>query len=505
MTHHRNGAAETDSITRRLAIPILLMIVAFTFLAATHTGKEFDSPNRGVSGLWFDIAATLSWAAVAFLTTRLIDVLVWRGAMQAHGHAAPHLLQKVVAALIWFLAACAVTSFVFGQSLTAIIAASSVTMGVAGFALQRPILDAFSGIVLALQQPFKMGDWLQVDDKGNLGRVTEMNWRAVSLVTPDEVTFVIPNGQFITGPAKIFSRPEHFFRDEIQVTLPYGVTTHHGKRILLGAANQVAEIAAVPRKPIVSIQDYTDRGILWRLFYWCPDPGRLPVFRFLVHQNIQRNLHYAGIEVPAPMLDLRRLSRKEDDSEELGGIDPMIKRVSLFAALTADELRHLSSHAVKRLARAGTPLLKQGDPGDSLFILRDGVLEVRISQNGQPEIAVGQIRAGDVFGEMSVLLGEPRTATILPVTDSMVTEITRDTLSHLMHTRPELASYLAEILAERQANNNAKLTAAPTADSQSISLFDQMANRIMTLFGIKKTWNAQAGKTSPKHNGASKN
>lgn len=381
--------------------------------------------------------------------------------------------------------------------LTAIVTASTVAMGIIGFALQRPILDAFSGIVLALQQPFKPGDWVQLDDKGSIGRVTEMNWRVVHLVTSDEVTVVVPNGQFVSQQSKIYSRPEHFFRDEIQLTLPFGVTTHQGQRILLGAANQVEEIAALPRKSIVSIAGYTDSGILWRLLYWCPDPGRILPIRFQVHQNILRNLHYAGIELPVPMLDLRHLPPIADESDEVRGIDPLIQRVPLFSALTAEELRHLSSQANNRLAHAGVPLLRQGDPGDSLFILREGVLEVRVAKAQQPETVVGRIKPGDFFGEMSLLLGDPRAATVVPMVDSMVMEISREAMTHLMHSRPDLASYLAEVLAERQTSTATKLATAQTSAEPSQSLFDQLTNRISTFFGVRKAWK-ESGAPAPK-------
>lgn len=488
MSHH---STKNSLALKPLIAPAFLVIGAIGIETALDAFGDASIANTDIARLLPNVATILLYLSLAFLLIRLIDVVIWNKLMRDHNYITPPLLRDIFAVLIWYLAGCAIFSLVLGQSLLHVMTASTVALGLIGFALQKPILDAFSGIVLALQQPFKVGDWLQADDqygigrtaddKSGIGRITEMNWRVVHLVTTDEITFVIPNSEFISKQTKVYSRPEKFFRDELRVTLPYSVTTYQGERILLGAVNQIEEIAAIPRKSIVSIADYTDRGVLWQLLYWCPDPGRIPAFRFRVHRNILRNLHYAGIEVPVPILDLRRVKPKANETEEMRGIDPLIQRASIFAALTADELRQLSSMSQNRLVTAGTPLLRQGDPGDSLYILRDGLLEVRISRGGRPETVVGCIHPGNFFGEMSLLLGEPRSASIVPVVDSMVSEISREAMTKLMHDRPELATYLGELLAEHQARDT-KLTSQQHIAEQHQSILDQIVNRIRAFF-----------------------
>ncbi len=130
-------------------------------------------------------------------------------------------------------------------------------------------MDAFAGIVLGLQRPFRVGDWIQAEASAALGRVAAMTWRAVTVVTADGITYVVPNGQLINNLIKGYTRPQPFFRDEIRLTLPYSVTTHQAQRILLGAAGQVEEDPPIARTPAVTILDYTDRGVLWSLLYWC--------------------------------------------------------------------------------------------------------------------------------------------------------------------------------------------------------------------------------------------
>lgn len=481
MSHH---PSKNSQILKPLLAPVLFVIGALGIDAAFDAFGNALLAGIDIARHLPNLVTILLYLSWAFLLIRMIDVAIWNKLMRARNYITPPLLRDIFAVLIWYLTGCAIFSLVLGQSLLHVMTASTVALGLIGFALQKPIFDAFAGIVLAFQQPFKQGDWLKMGDKPReTGCITEMNWRAVHLVTADEITFVVPNSEFLSHQVKIYSRPEQFFRDEIRVTLPYNVTTHQGERILLGAANQVEEIAAIPRKSIVSIVDYTDRGVLWSLLYWCPSAGRVPVFHYKVHQNILRNLHYAGIEIPVPILDLRHTPLKTEEDAEIMGIDPLIHRVPIFSGMTADELRTLSSLSKKRLVIAGTPLLRQGDPGDSLFILRDGLLEVRISKDGQPETVVACIRPGNFFGEMSLLLGEPRSASVVPVVDSMVSEISRKAMAQLMYGRPELAVYLGEVLAERQAEGATKLANNRHVAEQPKSILDQMVSRIRAFLG----------------------
>lgn len=475
-------------ILRSLAAPLLLAIASLSILfGALRADGSFSLFGYRLEDHLIEAASVLALAAFALLTIRLVDLVVWQSLRQDLHQQVPKLLRDMVAALIWFGYLCVVLIFVFNQPVGPILAVSTVMLGVIGFTLQRPITDAFCGVIICFQKPFKEGDWIQVDDKGPIGKVIQIDWRTVHLVTADEITIVLPNSQLAHQPIKVYSRPEFFFRDEIEVTLPYNVTTQQGQRILLGAANQVEEIADLPRKSIVSIASYTDRGILWRLLYWCPDAGLIPVFRFRVHQNILRNLHYSSISVPVPMLDIRTFKTDPLPATD-DGIDKLIARIPLFATLTADELRYLSAGAISQLVLAGKPMLCQGQIGDSLYILREGLLAVSIKQEDGFELNVGYVRPGQFFGENSLLLGEPRSGTVTPVVDSMVFEITKVAMTNIIQKRPNIANYLSELLSERQLNNATKLQAEQSLQEEDFYLISvKLLNRIRSIFNLSVT------------------
>lgn len=467
-----------------LVIPILLFSVPLTLFVI----KTIDASLLPYILKAHEASLAISiglWITGTYLTVRIINLTFWDAIKLAFGHSVPALLRDLVNAIIWFGGLCGIVVFVFNESITHILATSAVILGVIGFTLKQFITDAFAGIVIGLHRPIKEGDWLQINETSNIGRIVEINWRMVRIVTPDEITFLVPNSQLIENTIKIFSEPELFFRDEIQITLPFTLTTHQAERILLSAANQVDEVAAIPRKSIVSIADYSERGVLWRLLYWCPHPGQIPGIRFKVHQNITRNLYFIGIEIPVPKHLVQMVPETTKNSENELHKDLLLMRIPLFSGLTHQELLYLSANTKTRLWIAGNPILSQGEPGDSLFIVREGLLSVRIKNNDGIESEVGKLSSGQFFGERSLLLGDVRSATIVPIIDSCVSEITKEVMSKLLHERPEIIKYLSQILSERDAINQYKTHANDSVNPEEAEAVTQkFFRRINKFFGL---------------------
>ncbi len=436
-----------------LLLPALLLIASLVLWNAVH---DLSSPHA-LAGWKAQAIQMLVAGATVFFWCRLIEVVFWNRLAARRGRPVPALLKDFVAILFWITAAFAVSSLVFDKNLTALLTASTVFMGVVGLALQRPIMDAFAGVMLSFQGPFDIGDWIKIDDTTNaLGRVTRITWRAVYLITTDEVTCVVPNHDFVNKTVKIYTRPDFFFRDSIQITLPYSVTSFRAQRLLVGAANQVPECSAIPRPAAISVVEYTNSGILWRLHYWCPD-GRLETWRFKVHQAVQRSLFYASVTVPAPMLNIQSCETWPHETEQEPVHNKLLHQLPLLASLTDEEFGFLLSRVPTRLCRAGEPILRQGDPGDSLFVVQEGAVAVYIRHPAGHDRQVADLRPGQFFGERSLLMGEPRSATVIPSVDTMVVEIGHAAIAPLLKARPELMDFLSKVLAERDAQNSSLL------------------------------------------------
>lgn len=431
------------------------------------------------------LLTALCWVTFGFLFNRLCHLILWRGVFPRSGIQVPAMLVTLTEILITLVTLAIIVTGVYGYSFTALLATSTVLIGVAGFAVQKMIADFFAGIALSLERPYSIGDWLQLETGGPIGRVVEFGWRSTRTVTTDNITIVIPNSRLAERTFMNYSRPEAHFRDRIRITLPHDVTTHQGQRILLGAVNQIDEIASLPGKASVTIEEYDTRGVVWILIYHVPDGSRLMALRFMVHQNILRNLHYAGIRIPVAAQEVR-VRRGEPAADPSDGIVRLLRQSALFADLTADETDALAQAAMQRLCYAGEAILRQGNPGTSLFILNEGLLGVWLADGGGTERQIAQIQPGEFFGELSLLTGEPRGATVIPVTDCVVTEIGKEAMSALLEARPELAAQLSRALAGRRAANlRSMANAGPqVSESEREGLARQMLGRIRAFFNL---------------------
>jgi CRP/FNR family transcriptional regulator, cyclic AMP receptor protein len=127
--------------------------------------------------------------------------------------------------------------------------------------------------------------------------------------------------------------------------------------------------------------------------------------------------------------------------------DPRIKhlkRVPLFGGFTEDELRRVASISRILEGPAGTVLTKIGSPGDSFFIIIDGQAAVQTPIGGG-----GPLQPGHFFGEMSLLDGEPRSATITAMTDVRLLVVERSHFWRLLDETPELTRQILMVLSRR--------------------------------------------------------
>jgi CRP-like cAMP-binding protein len=267
------------------------------------------------------------------------------------------------------------------------------------------------------------------------------------------------------------------------------VPTERALRVLLAGAKAACApggVLAEP-EPHVLVGSPTPAGIEYRVRYWhrvtdlSPPKGRHAVTVSLLH-----HLARAGLMPSIPKQDTfiarmpaRQLEhRHEDDRAKLlAGID-------LFGrSLTADELRRLAHEMAPRLFPAGARLMRQGEPGSTMMVLAEGLLEVRLERDAA-QSKIADIEPGAFVGEMSLLTGEPRSATIVAATEALVYEITREHLAPLLAERPEIGEAISDLVAARRLSTTEHLAAAdaPAAPAEMRSFSSQILQKMRFFF-----------------------
>ncbi len=128
---------------------------------------------------------------------------------------------------------------------------------------------------------------------------------------------------------------------------------------------------------------------------------------------------------------------------------PAATHIPLFSDLTAEEFVEVAIMLVRRAEKAGKTIVKEGDPGDSMFIVSTGEVEAT-REGADPPVKLARFRDGDFFGEMAVLSGEPRTATVTTVRNTELLELSRDDLNTICSRHPEVEAKLRLASDERR-------------------------------------------------------
>lgn len=420
--------------------------------------------------------------AIAWLCFRLLDVCLWWAIVERRaGRPAPRLLVAILRVGVSIVVVCLIVAYVFDQPLTGLLVSSGVVGIVLGFALQKTISDFFSGIALNVERSFSIGDWIELD--GVTGKVVEINWRATHLTTLDKVTVVVPNSFIAEHRMLNYSTPRASFRAHVTVALEYGVPVPDAKRVLLAAVRSVPGVLDRP-SPDVMVTSFGADGIDYDIRFYVEDYEALTPMIDAVAATVNHHLFQAGLSVPFPKRDVyyapmppRELDRRSDRGVLLG-------RVDLFDGLDDECRSHLAECLNECRFKAGDRIVRQGEAGSTLFLVVDGLLDVRVD-DGDRSRTVARIEPGGFFGEMSLLTGEPRAATVVAVVDATLYELDQESMAPIIQNRPQIAESLSRMLAERKTAIDAGRTgdtSTQPADARSTSA--ELLRKIQRLFRL---------------------
>jgi small-conductance mechanosensitive channel len=475
-------------IKKQILLKITLLVIVSTIESSWST---FSNPSTLPSNEWLQqgvpiAAQVLFWALLTSLLVNVTHHALNSWEKQHPGITIPKLLRDLSSLVIWSGFIVLVLSGVFEIDVTALLTASGLAIAVIGFALRSMISDIFTGIALGIERPFRIGDWVQVDDYAP-GKVIQMNWRSTTIETEELVTVIFSNSLLATKPFQNYSRPHRYFRDSFTIALDSTITTHKAERIFLSAISQVSESMKINEKPEIRIKEFSSRGIHWEILYWVENYAERFTIRHEIQRRMLRNMHYSGIEVAADRIELEKLEPDNTVALENKSVDlHFIRTLPLFQSLNSSELDWLQYEMKRVFFQKGSRAVHLGDKGNSLFIVQEGIFDAAIQDTHGKMVSVGHLIPGTFFGEMSLLTGAPRSATITAEVDSIAYELNRDTLTSLFTQRPAVMEELSISLAERQLQNSDSLKTASNSQIiiEKVSLAKHFMGKIRQVFGF---------------------
>jgi small-conductance mechanosensitive channel/CRP-like cAMP-binding protein len=399
----------------------------------------------------------------ATLIIPLVDRYIWDLHFQRHlGITVPKFLTELVSILVIVIAVFLVLEFGYGQTIKGLLLAPGIAAVVLGFGMQDLMSSLVAGLSLQAGRSFRQGDWLLLDNR--YAEVMDINWRSTRFRTLDDISVEIPNREINRLTLVNLTRPERTHAIRISFLLDYDTPPTRAKNVLHHAVANARGVCPEP-KPRVYLKNFGDSGVEYEIKLWLTDPSQLSEVTDAVRTNVWYGLRRHGIPIPYPTrtVFMERPARGKTHETQSAARD-ILRQQPLFRCLRDEDLDALLPRGKVVHFGSGEPLIRQGDPGDSMFILVHGEATVIAQRNGATR-ELATLKAGDCFGEMSLLTGEPRSATITAKTDCVVVEIDKEILSGSLRQNPALLSQLSDLLARRQMHTEGVLATEAQTDT----------------------------------------
>jgi CRP-like cAMP-binding protein len=244
------------------------------------------------------------------------------------------------------------------------------------------------------------------------------------------------------------------------------------------------------KPPKFRIRRLDGAGVAYKIVYLI-DPRKKPKgpARHALLSCLHRHLRYAGLRPVMSEMAASGLPPRPQRFLDMGSAADrrlVIDQVGLLSALTAGERARLAEGVRVSRVATGTAVVQQGAGGHSMYLLAVGVLDVRVLAAGAAESQrSGVLSPGDFFGEMSLLTGSPRTATVTALCPSLLFEVPFELMATLLDARPALAEGLSQVVAEHLRRDAAAQAPEAAPPPPEPSFTQALAARIRNFFASR--------------------
>jgi small-conductance mechanosensitive channel/CRP-like cAMP-binding protein len=470
-------------LKRRAGVQLGLLFQLFCLTLAFYAAIAV----YGVHAPWRYHVGTAAILLSSAFVVALVNRYVWDFYFEKKRQTTiPNFLREVVGGVIFLIVLLLVLSYGYHAEaqLKGLLAGSGVVAIIVGFAGQNLFAGIIGGISIQLNRPFKVGDWLKVGD--TYGEVREINWRSTRLCTNDDIYLDIPNNEMVSHQIVNLHYPTEVHAMRIRVGVDYTVPPNRVKDALGRAAQRAKNV--LPNPPVkVFLVDFSDYSMTYEIKFYMGNHSRINETNDSVRTNVWYELKRQGITIPFPIRTLHVERRKAPPvREEQAEAVSILRGEPLFECLSEEQLSQMVNQARLKLFGRGEPVIEEGAAGESMFVMLRGAANVFVSKNGS-KIQVATLRAGDCFGEMSLLTGEPRSATVRADGDCYVMEIGKPVMGKVLSEAPSCMEQLSQLLAQRRMQTEGALKEAQSTDEHSLTERQYTAtflHRLRTFFQL---------------------
>ena len=445
----------------RMRVRTSVLLFALSFCGLLLAGLLLSSGANPLSASF----RWMRWGSLMvqrFALVNLTSVLVFDVILAAVRLRPPRIMRDLLVALAYIIVAITLLSS-SGVDISGIVATSAVITAVIGLSFQDTLGNMMGGMALQLERAISVGDWVRIDNQE--GRVKEIRWRHTAIETRNWDTIVIPNSVLMKGQITVLGRrtgAPHQHRQWVyfNVDFRYAPTDVINTVETALRAEPIPNVASEPQPDCV-FMDFKESYGSYAVRYWLIDLAQDDPTNSIVRSRIYFSLRRAGVPLSIPAHSVfiteegeERRERKRE--EEVDHRVEALKHVELFQTLTDEEKHLLAPHLRVAPFARGEAITRQGAKAHWLYIITKGDAEVCVTVDGSnASEKVAELHAGDFFGEMGMMTGERRTATVSAHTDVECYRLDKESFDEILSRRPEIAEDISQVLARRRAELDA--------------------------------------------------
>ena len=441
-------------------VSIILLVVFYRFssnISLGDTGNSYD---------YECLIKSFIVVLISIIVIRIMFAAIINPSEIRRNKKMPSILKYILGTLVLIAAAVYIVTAIYSQSAMAIF----TTLGASGIGIawvsQDILKEVIAGIIISFQNDFRVGDWVKFPD-GTVARIVRTKLTGVDLVLLNDTRLYVSNTA-ITNQAMInLSQTDPAFFNRIEVVLEHDVPIEQARRILYTATANTPGLAS--KQPLIVADAVQQNGISFVVFFKIPSFAVGAEMKHRVISSVVQHLHKHGLKVCeiSGQINVQNIDTKIvrtfDDNKVTDEISTL--RFSGLLKDCGDEIQtHFAKSMEKLLFKSGEVICNQGETGDTMFIIAEGVVEVSLNvsvteKDGKVKSSsnvIAILSDGDYFGEMALLRGERRNATVTAKSDVVLYQIKRETIKAFLNQYPDFARKLSTAIITRNSENESK-------------------------------------------------
>lgn len=426
-------------ILSRVTTPIALSLFGFLLLYIETIMSGMPSYLNLLEGFQTIIVLLCLAKLVIYL---VVDVYIYLHTQRE----APSFLRDTVRLAVYLSVGIISLRLVFKIDLTAIAVTTTVITAAIAFALQSTIANALSGFSIQTDSLLSPHTWISIKEKNIFGEIVNVGFRYTTLRTPENSLVMVPNSIIMQNIVTYHGNQATDDRPAVlvDVMLGYDMPPEQAKDLLMQVVQDEQEVLPTP-DPLVRLFALNDSGITYQIKFWIADPSRRLPVQDLIYTRVWYAVNRQGFSFPFPHRQIITADARAPFEFSREQVAADLKDSELFGMLDDADIRKLAELAPVKVYGPGELVVHQGDSGSSLFVVLRGELEAFVDGT-----SVGRIVHNSFFGEMSLLTGAPRMATVRVNREVWLAEVTKDQMDTLLRAHPTIMETLSSVLADRE-------------------------------------------------------